>query len=563
MINFYDFEVFKHDWLVVIMNTDTKSTTVIVNDPERLEKYYLDHKHEIFAGYNSRYYDQYIFKGILCGFDPKKINDYIIVKGKQGWQFSSLFRKIPLINYDVMTMRDRGLKQLEGFMGNNIKETSVPFDIDRKLTDREIEESIEYCKHDVEQTMMVFMEQKEEFESHMGLIKAFGLPLSDLGKSKAQLTAKILDAHPINQSNEFAFKIPNTLRVDRYKKIVQWYQDPNNFDYEKSLEIDVAGVPHVFAWGGLHGAREHYAGNGVFLNVDVKSYYPSLMIRYGYLSPAVSKPQKYKDIYDARLKYKAEKDPRQAPMKICLNSCYGAMKDKNNPLYSPVSANSVCVSGMLLLLDLIEKLEDHAMIIQSNTDGVLLKLRSIDDYELIDDICWEWESRTGMELEFDIFVKVFQKDVNNYIIVDDQGHYKSKGAYVKKLSHLDYDLPIINKALINFYLNNIPVETTINECDRLKDFQKIVKVSSKYLFALHGIKKLNEKTLRVFASNDPKDNGVYKLKKIDGNPEKFASTPEHCFIVNDDVNDLAVPIKLDRQWYIDLAHKRLNDFGVK
>ncbi|MDV5043037.1 hypothetical protein, partial [Faecalibacterium duncaniae] len=33
------------------------------------------------------------------------------------------------------------------------------------------------------------------------------------------------------------------------------------------------------------------------------------------------------------------------------------------------------------------------------------------------DICWEWEERTGMRLEFDEFQKVFQKDVNNYLIV--------------------------------------------------------------------------------------------------------------------------------------------------
>ena len=36
-----------------------------------------------------------------------------------------------------------------------------------------------------------------------------------------------------------------------------------------------------------------------------------------------------------------------------------------------------------------------------------------------------------MKLEFEEFVKVIQKDVNNYILVDAEGKYKSKGAYVK------------------------------------------------------------------------------------------------------------------------------------
>lgn len=33
-------------------------------------------------------------------------------------------------------------------------------------------------------------------------------------------------------------------------------------------------------------------------------------------------------------------------------------------------------------------------------------------------------------------------------------------------------------------------------------------------------------------------------------------------IYNDDLNDVAIPSKLDYQWYIYLAYKRLNDFGV-
>ena len=107
------------------------------------------------------------------------------------------------------------------------------------------------------------------------------------------------------------------------------------------------------------------------------------------------------------------------------------MKDKYNGLYDPLMANNVCIGGMTLLLDLIEKLEPHCEIIQSNTDGVLVKLQHYNDYDVIDDICYAWEHRTKMKLEFEEFVKVIQKDVNNYILVDAEGKYKSKGAYVK------------------------------------------------------------------------------------------------------------------------------------
>jgi hypothetical protein len=46
------------------------------------------------------------------------------------------------------------------------------------------------------------------------------------------------------------------------------------------------------------------------------------------------------------------------------NGTYGAMKDKHNSLYDPRQANNVCVAGQLLLLDLIEKLEDHCELLQ-------------------------------------------------------------------------------------------------------------------------------------------------------------------------------------------------------
>jgi len=558
---FYDFEVFKYDWLIVAIDMISKQEHVIINDPDQLKKLYKQHKNNIWIGYNSRSYDQYILKGILCGFDPKEINDFIIVKGKPGWQFSSLLQQIPLNNYDVMTSH-HGLKQLEGFMGNSIKESSVPFDIDRKLTSSEIAETVKYCRHDVMNTIEVFLQRKAEFESHLGLIKMFNLPLSYIGKTKAQLSAIILEAQKQERDDEFDIQFPDTLQITKYKEVLDWYKNPENRDYEKRLEIEVAGVPHVFAWGGLHGALEKYHGEGYFINIDVASYYPALMIEYGFLSRNVARPSKYKEIRDQRLKFKAEKDKRHEPLKIVLNATYGAMKDKYNQLYDPRQANNVCVGGQLLLLDLIEKLENHCQLIQSNTDGLLVKLHQEEDFDLIDDICYEWEQRTRMELEFESYQKVFQKDVNNYVIVDFEGNYKSKGAYVKKLDNLDYDLPIVNKAIVDYLLKGIHPTKTINNCNDLREFQKIVKVSSKYSHALYNNEIQNEKCFRVFASKRKTDGTIYKVKTPDGNPEKFANTPENCFIMNGDVNGKPVPEYLDRQWYIDLTLKRLEDFGI-
>lgn len=562
MLNFFDFEVFEYDWLVVIINPAERAETVIVNNVEQLREYYESHKQDVWVGYNSAHYDQFILKALLCGFNPKEVSDYIIRDGKSGWSFSSLFRTITINNFDISDRVDRGLKSLEGFMGNNIKESEISFDIDRRLTDEEIQETIEYCRHDVEQTMEVFIRRKSEFDARLGLVRMFNLPLSYINKSKAQLCAIILGATRRSYSDEFDISIPPTLKVEKYKHIVDWYKDPSNYDYSKSLEVEVAGITHTFAWGGLHSAIPKYSSEGIFINMDVTSYYPSLMIRYDLISRSVKDPKKFKEIYDLRVKYKAAKDSRQLPLKFAINGTYGACKDKNNALFDPRQANNVCVYGQLLLLDLIEKLEPYCQIIQSNTDGILVKIDKIEDYDLIDDIAYEWEMRTGMGLEFELYKRIFQKDVNNYLLVDMENNYKSKGAYVKKLDDLSYDLPIVNKAMVDYMTKNIPVEVTINNCFELKQFQKIVKVSGKYLYAVHGQRVLSDKTLRVFASTRSTDGGVAKLKSLDKNPEKFANTPERCFIDNGDINGKSTPEYLDRQWYIDLTYERLRQFGV-
>lgn len=545
------------------MDTDIKKYSVCLNDPEGLKKYYEEHKDDIWVGYNSRSYDQYILKAILLDFDPYDVNCHIIQLNQPGWKFSRDFNKIQLYNFDIMTDMTKGLKQLEGFLGNNIKESSIPFNLNRPLTNEEIVETLKYCKHDVENTMEVFLQRIDDFNSQMALIKAFDLNMKYISMTKPQLSAIILGSRRKYHDDEFDISIPENLKVIKYAEVVEWYKNPYHHDYSKSLEIEIAGVKHTFAWGGLHGAHEKYNAEGIFLNCDVASLYPSLMIEYGYVSRNVSDKNKYKEIRDTRLRLKAEKNPMQLPYKLVLNSTYGAMKDKNNSLYDPLMANNVCVAGQLFLLDLIEKIENYCELIQSNTDGLFLKVKDQKSIDKIKDIAAEWEQRTRLQLEWEVFTKIYQKDVNNYITIHDDGSYKSKGAYLKKLNPLDNDLSIVNKALTEFFTKGISPETTINNCRELKEFQMIGKTSSKYLYAMHGPNRINEKTFRIFASKSPSDGGIFKVKTEGNKPEKIANTPEHCYIENDDIKNRRISRKLDKQWYINLAKKRLEDFGIQ
>ena len=574
---FFDFEVFKYDWLVVAIDPINQREFKIVNNKNMLSDLYQNYKRDIWVGFNCRNYDQYILKGILCGFDPKRINDWIIVKDRKGWEFSSLFHKYPLNLFDIMPNPPVSLKTLEGFMGKNIHETSVDFNIDRKLTEEEIRETIAYCRDDVMNTIEVFLRRKGEFDAQLDLLKAFDLPLSHLGKTQAQLAAVILDAKKIRFKDDWDIRLPNNVQLGKYSEVAKWFLNKENHRDDAELKIIIAGLEHTIAWGGIHAGKKQYnykcKPHEVILDIDVDQLYPTLMIVYGLLSRSVEEPERFKNVLDTSLRLKREgKKKEREPYKRICNITYGAEGDAFNPMYDPLHRNLVCVFGQVLIIDLLEKIEDLIELLQSNTDGIFIKLNRSDVPELKRRV-EEWEKRTGLKMSYEAFTAIYQKDVNNYIAVpegelyDEKGkpRWHSKGGYVKELTDLDYDLPIVNEAVKMYMLCGIPVETTVNSCDELKKFQKIVKLSNKYRWVEHengeGTTKFDNKAYRVFASLDNRDG---RLLKCDGvrNPAKFGNTPDRCFIYNDDITNVAIPSKLDRQYYINLAKKRLEDFGV-
>ena len=566
MLHFIDYEVTTYDWLCVIINPITKTKTEIVNNVEQLQDYYDKYKNEIFIGYNIRGYDQYIMKGLLLGMQPQKINDFIIKEHKRGYQYSKDFNNIPLNIYEVM-FGGNSLKKLEGFMGDNIIESKVSFDIDHPLTDSEIKELLYYCNNDVLALIKVFLERKTEFDSHLALIKEFNLPLNYIGKTQAQLAASILGAIKQDYDDEWEIRLPKELELHKYKYIADWFMDKKNQNYESSLTTTVCGVEHTFAYGGGHGAIPNLVyeckPNEIMIMSDIAQMYPHLMTKYNLMSRSVTKPERYEYILSESLRLKAlKKKKEREPYKRICNISYGATGDEFNAMYDPLHRNLVCVYGQVLMVMLLEELEEKVKsfrLLQNNTDGILYII-DVKDFDLVDDITYQWEQKTHLTMEFDYFKKVIQGDVNNYIAIEPDGSYKAKGSYFKELSTIDNDLPIVNKAIKNYLIKNIPVEKTIYECDDLMQFQQIVKISSKYLYAVYNDKVLNEKTLRVFASKDNRDGTLYKVKNVNSKlrTEKTAATPVNAFIYNDSVQGVKCPDKLDKQWYVDLSYYRIN-----
>lgn len=452
---FFDFEVFKFDWMVVLIDPINKTIDIIVNDARALFRYYHNHSSMIWTGFNNKHYDNYIIKGILSGVNPKEISDYIIeYKMNPFEKWGDKFKRFNFVTYDVADCfsERESLKLLEAYMGDDIEETSVPFDIQRLLVMDEIESTIFYCTHDVEETIEVFRRIKPSFDGSKAIIDMFDFPISAISKTHGQLTAMVTNCESNTYDDEFDVTFVPTIKLSKYAYVMDWfkeilkthsYKTPiektektkhifengkqvyDTSDSNVSYVTNVCGVPHIFAWGGLHGAPDepiHITGK--MYHADVTSYYPSLMLKYGFFTRSSKNPEQFKNVYDMRVALKkAGKKKEQAPLKIILNSQYGITKFIYSPAYDPVQANNICINGQLLLLDLLEKLEfrlgDKFKLLQSNTDGIIFMIPENDERSerIAKHIIDEWCKRTGLGMGLDFLTKLVQKDVNNYIFV--------------------------------------------------------------------------------------------------------------------------------------------------
>lgn len=165
-------------------------------------------------------------------------------------------------------------------------------------------------------------------------------------------------------------------------------------------------------------------------------------------------------------------------------------------------------------------------------------------------------------MEYDYTAFLAQRDVNNYVAVFENGNIERKGGAVKDSKECDYDLPILKDAIVEYFVHGIPVEEYINRENKIMPFMKTYKLSSAYNEVLYGDETQQGKIFRVFASRSRKDKCLYK-KKTGKNKEKFATCPERCKIINEDIREMKVPSWLDKKFYINEANKIIDSFYGK
>lgn len=319
----------------------------------------------------------------------------------------------------------------------------------------------------------------------------------------------------------------------------------------------------------------------LLLNYDVASLYPSLICEYNYSSRNQPDANKYKELKALRIQAKHNEDKKLAKaLKLPLNTYYGALGAEFNDLYDLKQCRSVCVSGQCALLILIHDLREIPTVrfVESNTDAVMFEID--EDYvEQAKEVLDNWQKRYRLELEEDKILKLVMRDINNYceIVQTSKGKQVNfKGACFAGCPEILIDennkiitnykpnfransLSICAEAILKNLLFNIPVETTINNCNDPIRFQVINHLGSTYEKIVLEDNKGNQTELqrnnRIYAGLVPTGK-IYKIKP-DGRKDSLASCPVNPIVDND--NKVSID-QINKKWYIKYTKQKINDF---
>ncbi|WP_232231258.1 DNA polymerase B [Virgibacillus sp. 6R] len=566
LFTYYDLEVFKHDWLAVFID-DEGTITKMHNDRSALERFLSSVNYLV--GYNNYNYDDKIIASILKGVDPYETSKKII----SGKRFNLKLQK-PL-SLDVMQeLKGLSLKEVQANLGKSIIETPVDFHINRPLGKQEIEDTFKYCTNDVLTTKEIFEERESYFASKLEMIREFKLSATSMKKTIANLAAEVLKAKPSHDNDRlhitYDYRLPKhelpTAVVHFYNEIEKRFKKGESHELleREKLTYQLAGIDHIYGFGGLHAAKEQYQGEGNYMQIDIASYYPSLILNNGFADNI--NMDTYKQIYHQRQQLKLSKDSKEEVYKRILTSVYGSMKSKYNKLYNPRQANNIVVNGQLIMTHLICLLERFAELIQTNTDGIIVKYEKGFEKNMIK-LLELFEKHYDLKFEIDFITKIAQRDVNNYVIQYRDGSIKAKGRFANyeggNFARNSY--AVIDKALVDYYIHGKRINETVINLWKKRQFNyfQLVAKAGKFDGMAQEIKEdtLLEGTYssyfdnlqqvnRIFATKDRYLGSVYKTKKDkETKYNKVSYTSENCFVWNDELKKLDKR-KINLNWYI-------------
>ena len=584
----FDFEVFKHDTLLGLIELDGNKRKLIQTwDLNKIKNLFELYKAEeaIWIGWNNYFYDNYIMEGIIKGENPYVVSKRVITGDEKRRKC-----KFDILSYDLMNATNMllSLKTTELISGKNIHTTEVDFELDRPLTEEEKKSTESYNESDLNQTLYNFTMFYNKLILKMDLAKEFNIPLKKVFMATdAQLASTVLGAKKIHgiEYQKIAPPIYENLKLEN-KQLWDFYLREGFRNKEKET-IKVGNAEVNYGSGGTHSAIPKFHCDKA-LYIDVNGFYNRIMIYYDLLPRSLSEEGKkrYAHLFEQQLIMKKTNPTKRAAYKIVLLAVFGAEMLEFSDLYDPQKGSLVTITGQLFITDLMEKLQDLVTIVQLNTDGAIVLPNNWDDEPKIAKIIEEWEKRTNFVCKKIHIYDVWQRDVNNYIYRDEDGKIEYRGEIVK-----NYDIgpkaysgleifnctnpPIVAKGIVNFLMDGkMPEETVEEEKNNLKMFQYICKKNT-YDYTTYDTVNLQtgETTStrlsginRAFALKGNIQGIVYKHKDSKGKhlKAKVANLPDSVFIYDNEIlSEEAVKNvteKLNYQFYINRIYERIGEF---
>lgn len=183
--------------------------------------------------------------------------------------------RITLYDWDILNDRVLySLKEAEGFLGLQISETEVDFNLDRPLTQEERELTEKYNRADLDATWEEVKEQIPHLKIRVALMSEYKMPKEIISKTNQFITGEILGGQYRNYKDQKQPYDPSIAPIEinnpEYHKALEMFTDCEEIDYKAKTKIDICGVEHVIAIGGLHGARKNFIYHGEIWDVDVR-----------------------------------------------------------------------------------------------------------------------------------------------------------------------------------------------------------------------------------------------------------------------------------------------------
>lgn len=398
--------------------------------------------------------------------------------------------------------RATSLKMLE--INMRMEDVSpLPFPIGTFLNQLQKQALVDYCWDDINATELFYYKTVAMIEFREKLSRLYNMNMTNFSDAKIgasifthELKKAGLEIKGKTERNSVDLKecVPVYINFEQYEfQRIQAYLESKVIVELKGAFKDavctIDGLTFVFGVGGLHASRDetHYkAENDYVIELaDVVSYYPSLSIANQIYPEHLGSEvcEIYKRMLTERRKHK-KGTMENAAYKLALNSSFGNFGNKYSNLFDNKTLCQITIGGQLSLAMLCEQLMKvpTLTLFNVNTDGVAYHVHKA-QLPYVDQILRWWEQVTKLTLETEHYSQFFNLNCNNYLAIETGGGVKAKGAYAYK--NLDWNKNhsslVVQRAVENFLINQVPVESTIRDCGDPFDFllsKKVQKTSS-------------------------------------------------------------------------------------